>query len=343
MSTIGHSMRGKNSKPLVYPSMKTSLKPTHFWTLLVVATSFLACQQPTVSPSQTSAAPTLPISVPVALSSPPRSLPQPPTLQDSLPPPNYPWQTVSANQATLQEIPAPTGYNRLVVPPHSFAFWLRHLPLQAAGSPVLLYNGAVKPYQEGAYRVLDIDIGKRDLQQCADAVMRLRAEYLYSQEKYADIHFNYTSGHTIRFSDWSQGKRPKVSGSKVSFTAPTGQQDVSYAQFKRYLTNVFSYAGTASLSKELPTKALATIQAGDVFIQGGFPGHAILVMDVAVHPQTGERLFLLAQSYMPAQSIHILRNLQQSDLSPWYSNRFTGLLETPEWNFEALDLRYFDR
>jgi hypothetical protein len=246
-----------------------------------------------------------------------------------------------AIQALHRQIPLPAGYQRLAVPTSSFAAWLRQLPLQVEGTPVLLYNGSQKPYQAGAYRVVDIDIGNRDLQQCADAVMRLRAEYLFSQQAYSAIHFNYTSGHTIRFSDWAKGRRPRVKGSNVSFSAPSGTPDYSYRQFKRYLTNVYSYAGTASLSKELPTKALSSIEPGDVFIQGGFPGHAVLVMDVAEHTETRERIFLLAQSYMPAQSIHILHNPNNAALSPWYSNQFSGTLETPEWNFKADDLRQF--
>lgn len=310
--------------------------------LLMIVWSLLACQSSTVSQESSESA------LPPSLAATPTSLPN--TLTEApiapaldSPPPHFPWleEAYLASSSILQQVPVPEGYERLPAAPSSFAYWLRQLPLHPKGTAVLLYNGMTKPYQAGAYRVLNIDIGKRDLQQCADAVMRLRAEYLYEQKAYEDIHFNYTSGHSIYFSDWSKGKRPKVSGSKVYFTSPQGQQDVSYQQFKRYLTNVYSYAGTASLSKELLPKKLENIEAGDVFIQGGFPGHAVLVMDVAQHPTTGERLFLLAQSYMPAQSIHLLHNPSNSDLSPWYSNDFSGALETPEWTFYKTDLHQF--
>ena len=257
---------------------------------------------------------------------------------------SFPWlDDYDPTTSILQQVPVPAGYQRIEVSNNSFGHWLRQLPLHPQGTPVLLYNGMTKPYQDGAYRVLNIDIGKRDLQQCADAIMRLRAEYLYQQKAYEAIHFNYTSGHTIRFSDWSRGKRPRVKGNNVTFSTPNGTTDTSYPQFKRYLTNVYNYAGTASLSKELPKKAIASIEPGDVFIQGGFPGHAILVMDVAQHPTTGERLFLLAQSYMPAQSIHLLNNPNNRALSPWYSNDLVSLLETPEWTFNKQDLCSFER
>lgn len=341
--------------------MKTPLIKIHHLAALLLATYSLIACQPTTAPSNDPVTTTVttpdPIAAPpttapsndlaiatTATPNPVAAKPMAAAVLDSAPPLVFPWLNTYAPSAALQQqIPVPEGYERLPLAKNAFGTWLRRLPLHPKGTPVLLYNGDNKPYQAGAYRVVDIDIGSRDLQQCADAVMRLRAEYLYQQKEYAAIHFNYTSGHTIRFSDWSQGKRPKVKGSKVYFTAPQGATDVSYKQFKRYLTNVYSYAGTASLSKEVLPKALENIQPGDLFIQGGFPGHAVLVMDVVQHTTTGKRLFLLAQSYMPAQSIHILHNPQQSALSPWYNNDFTGTLATPEWNFSAQDLRQFEQ
>ena len=76
--------------------------------------------------------------------------------------------------------------------------------------------------------------------------------------------------------------------------------------FRRYLDMVFNYAGTLSLSKELIALPYKNLQPGDVLIQGGSPGHAVVVMDVAVN-RDGKKLYLLAQSYMPAQEIHVLK------------------------------------
>lgn len=254
----------------------------------------------------------------------------------------YSWMANYAPNTSLEnQIPTPEGYRRITQDIASFGTWLRGLPLLPKTSKVMLFNGQEKPYQDGAYRILDIDIGSRDLQQCADAVMRLVAEYHYSNENYPAIHFNYTSGHTIRFSDWSKGKKPVIKGSKVSFTVPKNQTNTSYKNFKKYLTNVYCYAGTASLAKELVSKEIHKIAPGDVFIWGGFPGHAVLVIDVAEHRETGKRIFLLAQSYMPAQNIHILRNFNASELSPWYSEDFGAQLLTPEWTFERNSLKTF--
>ena len=84
------------------------------------------------------------------------------------------------------------------------------------------------------------------------------------------------------------------------------------------------------------------LQQCDVFIKGGAPGHAVIVMDVSVNKTNGKKAFLLAQSYMPAQDIHILKNPNDNILSPWYSEDFGEILETPEWDFKRTALRRFE-
>ena len=59
------------------------------------------------------------------------------------------------------------------------------------------------------------------------------------------------------------------------------------------------------------------MKIGDVFIKGGSPGHAVTIVDIAINPKTNKKVFLLAQSYMPAQEIKILKNPNNSELSPW--------------------------
>lgn len=234
----------------------------------------------------------------------------------------------------------PEGFQRIAYAYNSFGSYLRNVPLKPTESKVHLYDGTMKGYQGGAAAVLDIDVGDRDLQQCADAVMRLRAEYLFAEEKYDEIHFNLTNGFRVDFSQWAAGFRVKVEGNKT-WWVHTAKPSKSYATFRRYLNFVFAYAGTLSLSKELKSVALDDLQAGDVFIQGGSPGHAVLVMDVAELPASGEKVFLLAQSYMPAQDIHVLKNLNRSKISPWYSVKELDKLYTPEWTFSSTDLKRF--
>jgi hypothetical protein len=137
-----------------------------------------------------------------------------------------------------------------------------------------------------------------------------------------------------------KGKRISVNGNQVKWVQKTHASN-TYQDFRNYLTIIFSYAGTLSLEKELKPVAIKDLQIGDVFIQGGSPGHAVIVVDLVVNHQTNEKLFLLAQSYMPAQDIHILKNFQNSTNSPWYSIPANSVLSTPEWTFETTDLKRF--
>lgn len=235
---------------------------------------------------------------------------------------------------------APFGFERLKFTSNSFQQYLSNFELYPNGTAVKYYNGFPKINQNVAAAVLKIDIGKKDLQQCADAVMRLRAEYLFAQKLYKQIHFNFTNGFTVNYEKWAQGYRIKVNGNAVSWVK-TKQIDFSYPTFKQYLEMVFTYAGTLSLSKEMETVPVDSIQIGDVFIKGGSPGHAVIVVDVAINKQTGKRIFMIAQSYMPAQSIHVLVNEQNSEISPWYQLNKDEKLITPEWTFDYNSLKRF--
>lgn len=226
-------------------------------------------------------------------------------------------------------IPTPTHFKRVRAEVGSFSYWLRHTKLKKDNT-VYLYNGTKKRNQQAQYAVLDISIGNRDLQQCADAVIRLYAEWLYEKKQYGKIVFLATDGTAMDYASWRQGYRFVLRQQKLQKVKSTGISD-DRAAFDSYLQTVFSYAGTLSLSKQLKSVAHSNdVTAGDVFVQGGSPGHAVIVMDLAVNA-SGEKRFLLAQSYMPAQNIHILKNPRSGN--PWYSNKFGAELKTPEWAF----------
>ncbi len=250
--------------------------------------------------------------------------------------PNYSWMSnYDYQNAIVNRIAVPEGFERISLPKNSFENWLRYLPLKAGKPPVYLYNGIQKYNQKAHYAVIDIDVGRKDLQQCADAIIRLRAEYFYSKRNYDQIHFNFTSGDRASYREWIKGYRPSVKGNKVKWYKKHSHNQ-SYSNFKKYLETVFMYAGSYSLSRELKlVKNIKEIRIGDVFIEGGFPGHSIIVVDIAINKKNQKKLFLLAQSYMPAQEIHILINPSNAQLSPWYEIDFGDILDTPEWEFDV--------
>ncbi|MBX2810355.1 MAG: DUF4846 domain-containing protein [Myxococcales bacterium] len=250
-----------------------------------------------------------------------------------------PWPTHSASRTLPERLVPPVGYQRVHLSPTSFGAWLRKLSVKPGRPDVHLYNGRKKHNQSAHWLVLDIDVGKRDLQQCADAVMRLFAEWQWDGEQFDRICFRYTSGHKVSWSDWSLGYRPKIRGRSVILRR-RGVPDARYRAFRAYLNSIFMYAGTASMARDLvPVVDPLEVQPGDVFIQGGNPGHAVLVVDV-VENESSQRRLALVQSYMPAQEIHVLRNPKAD--GPWYNvGDVNRPLKTPEWTFSWLDLKRF--
>jgi len=201
------------------------------------------------------------------------------------------------------------GYTRVAVAPGSFGAYLQALLLKPAGSHTKTYTGSIARTDAYTAAVVEMSIGSQDLQQCADAIMRLRAEYLYQQKNYPAITFNFTSGFKCDYVHYANGYRYANENWVLK-----GKKDYSYPNFLRYMNLVFSYAGTLSLQKELkPVTNSKDIKAGDVFIKGGSPGHCFIVMDVAEN-SAHQKQFLLAQSFMPAQNIQVLQNG-----SPWFS------------------------
>ena len=219
---------------------------------------------------------------------------------------------------TIHAISLPAGYERMTITEDSFGEWLRAIRLKD-DKQVYLYDGSLKKNQLAQFAVLDIPVGKKDLQQCADAVMRLRAEYLFKQKRYAEIVFKDNTGKPYA---WKGGDNKLA--------------------FDDYMEKVFSCCGTASLEKQLnPVITFHDIKPGDVIIKGGFPGHAMIVMDVAVNKE-GKKIFMLAQSYMPAQDIHIVNNPMNEKINPWYEAKDCMQIITPEWIFKKEQLRRWE-
>ncbi len=231
--------------------------------------------------------------------------------------------------------PPPPGYTCVDENPGTFGGYLRGLPLKPVGAAVHLFNGELKWNQRAHAAVVDMSVGSRDLQQCADAVMRLRTEHLYSVGRQDDIAFNFTSGFRAEWKRWRKGERIVVSNDRCTWI-PKGRPDSSHSALISYLQQVFSYAGTLSLAAELKAAPTDSVRAGDVYIQGGSPGHAVIVVAVA-RSNSGQYAMLLAQSYMPAQEIHVLRNHRDESLGAWFLLGDHDKLHTPDWTFDWTD------
>lgn len=239
---------------------------------------------------------------------------------------------------TIADILTPSDFKRVTVAKGSFAEFLRNLRLKQQNSIVYLYNGKPKANQEAQYAVLEIDVGKEDLQQCADAIIRLKAEYHFARKEFDKISFHFLNGKIFSFIDYAEGYRVRVKNSNVVYTK-LDKKDYSYSSFRKYLNIVFNYANTSSLKRydSRPLNKEEEIEIGDILIQEKVPfGHAVIIVDKAVNLKN-EKVYLLAQSYMPAQEIHILKNRSDPNLNPWYKLN-QEIIHTPEWKFYKKDL-----
>ena len=75
-------------------------------------------------------------------------------------------------QTVSERFSPPDGYSRIVDDEKSFSSYLQNFRLLEHGAEVYYYNGKVKPMKVHE-AVFDIDVGTKDLQQCADAIIRL--------------------------------------------------------------------------------------------------------------------------------------------------------------------------
>ena len=239
---------------------------------------------------------------------------------------NLTEETISENSAetlinpegpTLEErILTPKGYYRQPVDADSLTFFLRNYPMKIHGSPILLYNGEPAKNQTAHSAIFALPLESEDFQQCADSVMRVYAEYYLSIRKPEKIAFHFTTGFLAEYSMWRDGYRIKADESDFCWVQSDGYDD-SYQNFTKYMRMVFAYANTLSMDTyEAEPISLRELRVGDVFLEGGSPGHVILVVDVC-SDENGRRAFLLAQGHMPAQEFELMKNPAHEN-DPWY-------------------------
>jgi hypothetical protein len=253
---------------------------------------------------------------------------------------DYPWLPSPPERTLADSFAPPPGFARVPADPRSYGEWLRHLPLKRDASGVVLHDGRPVADRGTVAAVVDIDVGRSDLQQCADAVMRLRAEYLFSRRLTDLIGFELVDRERYRFASYVEGATPARAGDGISWQRGYPRDD-GYADLRRWLDIVFGFASTRSLARELRAVDMADAAIGDVFIRPGNPGHALTIVDMAVHPDNGRKLALLAQGGMPARDIHLLRNTLDPRLGPWFPLVAGRPLITPGRVFAPNELKRF--
>jgi hypothetical protein len=264
------------------------------------------------------------------------------------PPPtfaSYPWSPSADDRLDLR-FPPPAGFVRVPITAGTFAAFLRPLPLLGPGAPVVDHRGKTlyaSPGEGGPHEniaaVVDIDVGARDLQQCADAVVRMHAEWRYARGD-RDLTYLAASGTPLSYRRWLAGERAVLAGGKLAVVPRARAQRDEHRVFRAWLDEVFAWTNTAALERDAAPVALSEVRAGDFFVLSGVPfGHAVLVLDVA-RDERGRLALLLGQSFMPAQSFHVLR--PSRDVAWFVVDPTAAQVKTPFWApFPASSLRRF--
>jgi len=252
---------------------------------------------------------------------------------------DYPWPRSNAAYDPLAaRLPTPRGFRRVPLERGSWGDWLRHLPLLPRGSPVTSHrDDLVMPGDFPALAaVADLDVRKN--QECADTILRLRAEYLRQAGRDREIVFKAANGEAISWGRWKGGMRPHSDGRRL-WSTRDARPDASRASFDRFLDAVFTWCGTYSLAQEGTAASITDARVGDFFVHPGNPGHAVLIVDLARN-DSGRTRALLLEGYMPAQSAHILARARGL---PWFDLDPERPLYTPVWGgrFRATELRRF--
>ncbi len=225
--------------------------------------------------------------------------------------------------------PTPQGLTRLPAPQGSWAAWLRRLPVRRDRADVRSFRGDT--LRAPAAAVILLDVGDRDVQQCADTAIRLHAEYLWHAGHADAAAYHFTSGDRSAWKDWRQGERFALTGNKVRRNR-TGSRANNHSAYRAWLQHTFRYAGTQSLRLDSdPVPPGQPLLPGDFFVTPGAPGHAVILLDVAQDDQ-GRRWGLVGQGFMPAQDLHVVTRAGARDKA-WLPlpDDAEDALDTPSW------------
>ncbi len=226
----------------------------------------------------------------------------------------------------------PKGYKRVVYNKGTFEDYVRNYKLKPFGSKIINFDKSIYYWQNGHIGILEVPVPRNGLQQCADALIRIRSEYLWSKNRKEEIGFNFTSGHYCSWKDYSAGYRPQINGNKVIFNK-VEKANYTKENFYDYLNLIYTYSGTLSLYNELDKiNSDKELKIGDMLIKGGSPGHIVMICDEIIDTD-GNKLYLLFQGNTPAQSVHLVKNLENTNLSPWYDLKLNSKIGVSNYTF----------
>ncbi|MCQ2959088.1 MAG: DUF4846 domain-containing protein [Bacteroidales bacterium] len=222
----------------------------------------------------------------------------------------------------------------------TFEYYVQNLPLKPANYKTHFSNGEEKVF-DVQIGVLDLPQIKERYQQSSGYIIQIRSDYLYNSRLYGRIHYNFINGFVCSYAKWAAGFRVNSSNNGWEHFE---EQDYSRATYKKYMDVILQNTNCSTLAREMSKIKLADVKPGDVFIQNGHPGHAVLIVDVLYSEEEKAVKLVLAQGFSPAQDMEILKNFED-DECPWFTisvdSEDDTMIRTPQWTFYVKDLRRF--
>lgn len=203
--------------------------------------------------------------------------PQSVIIEDTIPTSN---SNYSKNISKVSDIPEPLGYKRIMYDNGTYPFFIQNLPV-AKNEYVETFSKEVIHWSSEYIIDKKLLFYGQDLEQCADWAMRLWADY-HHETNMLDNLFLY-----------------EYSGQKTYYK----NSGMNYTTF---LKKCFSYSNSFSIKKGANEIKKSELCPGDMLVQNenGGIGHVSVILDIA-QDATGNCLYLIGFSYMPAQQMHI--------------------------------------
>lgn len=268
-------------------------------------------------------------------------------LCEDVDPKRYPFVTeLGTTHNICRAFSPPKGFVRIASPSNSFGAWLSGLPLRPRGTMPLTHKGTKARWSASEVAaVVDLGFGRvGHIQDCAASTFRVWSEFLVAHQRGDELAVTMNQKQRLSWSQYQRGCSPrydktsrklsvKCGGKERATTTPTEQSTA----LQKYVRSVMTWTNSATLNRHLTKVKREALAPGHLILQpnptGGI-GHASIVVDAAVGPD-GERRFLIAMGFLPAQDFFILIPKQTPrEMGPWCT------LDEFEEHLKGLGSRY---
>lgn len=245
---------------------------------------------------------------------------------------------VNEEGMTLAErINTPKGYTREEAEKGSLVEFLRNYSLKKSTGVVKTWDGKKAKDITNTPAVFKLPLAKENLQWAGGSVIRLYTEYLWENQMYDKISFQFSDGFAAQYQKWREGFRIRKDATGAIWVNG-GELDKTRKNLEAYLHCVLTYTSVSTLEKETKKIKKDKLQTGDLFLDAA-TGDAVVVVDVCVN-ENGEKAFLLGKGGKPAKQFHLLTN-PAHEMDPWYyESELQYPFVTSEGEFKKGSLRH---